>query len=403
MASITRLSAFRARLDALLQKVATSDLSDADRDLCVRQAMAEYSRDYPRRRTAEFAGAANSYYLLYGRAVDVSEAGRDAGIKVTSSGADQQLGIKFTLTRAMDVHQVALWLSRTGATLDGTMKASLYTDAAGAPSRLIVDSSEVDIDDYDGAPQGRYARVMFPLPRVFELAAGTYHAVLSTSGYTHVNGSAELLVGVDQGDVTNTVSTYNGSAWSAYGTASAGIIEVTASLPGWREGSGGIVSVEYPAADTSLNEEPQLLDGEDYGLFETEQGTWLRLYGYSPASTETVRLVYSTPYRWVEAADAAIDLPDYHFEAVCNLAGAAACEWLATGYGQKREPSISADSVERRTQSDVYLSLANHFRKAYRFLIGEGKRERLPGMAIVDIDLGPSVGNDFLFHRKGGR
>lgn len=397
------MSAFHARLDALLGKVPATDLSDTDRDLCIRQAVSEYGKDHPRRRTAEFAGADKSYYLLYGRVIDVAESGLDAGIDLTSTGADSQLGIKFTLARAMEIHQVNLWLSRTGATVAGTMKVSLYTDSSGLPVRLIADSSPVDIDDYDGAPQGRYGRVQFPLPRKYELPAGTYHAVLSASGYTYASGTNEVNLGVDQSSVTNTVSTYNGSSWSAYGTDSAGIIEVVASLPGWREHGGSIVSVEYPAADPGSNEEPQLLDGEEYGPFETEAGEWLRLYGYSPSATETVRVTYSVGYAWTESSDPSIEIPETHFEAVCNLAGAVACEWLATGYGQKREPSISADSVERRTQSDVYLSLANRLRKAYQFLTGKGDKDSQPGMTVVDMDLGPSVGNDFMFHRRANR
>ncbi len=399
-----KLSAFNSRLDSLLQGIETSDLSEADRNLAIRHAVSGYSRDLPERRAVEFPGDGKSYYLLYGRVVDVDETGRDAGIDLTSSGADSQLGIKFTLARRMEIHGINLWLRRTGSTVAGTLLVDVKTDnGSDLPDQLVVSSEALDLDGVDGAPLGRYDRVRFTFGTIYELPAGDYHAVLRSSGYTYANGSAEVILGVDQSSVTATVSTYNGSAWSAYGTDSAGILEVVASVPGWREGVSSVDGVEYPAASISSNEDPQELEKEEFTVYETEAGEWLRLIGYAPASTETVRLAISKSYVWVEASDALIDLPMGHFEAVCNLAASVSCEWLATRYGQKRASSIAADSVERRTQADVYLSLANRFRKSYEMLAGIGQEQKQPGQALADIDYAYEVGADFLFHRKSKR
>jgi hypothetical protein len=374
---MTRLSEFNARLDILLQGINTGQLSDVDRDTAIRQAMWEYSVDLPKSETLEIAGNATSYYLLFGKVVDVDEAGRDAEIDLASSGAGLKLGIKFTLDYPMEITQINLWLARVGASVAGTVTASLYTDAAGLPSTLIVASNTIDIDGVEGAPQGRYAGVEFPLGATYELPAGTYHAVLASSGYTYASGTNEVNLGVDQSTVTNDVNTYDGSTWTAYATASQGILEVIGNVRGWSsENAGGSLgSVEYPAADVSANETPQLLGSEAHGLFHTVRGAWLRLIGYAPGSSESLRISYSHPYRWVEGSDPTIDTPANHTDAITNLAASYACIWLAARYGQNRDSSISADSVERRTQLDQYRSLSGDFRKRYLYLSGQGGDE----------------------------
>lgn len=405
MSSWTRLSTFNRRLDSLLQGIRVEDLLAADRDLAIRQAAQEYSQALPKRETLEFAGDAGSYYLLYGKAEDVDEAGRDASIDLTSSGADSKLGILFTLDYRMEIHQVNLWLSRIGATVAGTMQVALYTTSASLPVNLIATSEAVDIDGIEGAPRGIFNRVKFPFAadQVIELPAGTYAAVLESSGYTYASGTNEVNLGVDQSSVTNSVTTYDGATWTAYGTDSAGILEVVAGVPGWRQGTGSLVSVEYPAAAIASDETPGMLEAEEFHLFEAADGTWLYLSSAAPSATETVRLTYARPYTWLEASDALIDTPEMHFDAISFLAASYACSMLAVRYGQKRESTISADSVERRTQADVYRSLATDFRKRYQALAGIGQEDGRPGAVLMDIDYAYEVGSDFLFHGKSKR
>ena len=406
-ASLTRLSTFNARIDSLLQGISESEISSADRDLATRQAVAEYNNDLPRERKIKFPGNGSSFYLMYGNVVDVDEAGLDAGIVLKSSGADSKLAILFTLDKEMEIYQVNLWLERLGATVAGTLSVSLYALNDSLPAYLIANSGNVEIDDEaEGAPLGRYDRVKFFFAHPYKLPAGNYAAVLSSASYTYSAGVTEVSMGVDQSSITNTVYTYDGaSVWSAYVPDSAGIIEVVGGVPGWSAESGTIVCVEYPAADISANEEPQLLDSEDYDLFKTETGEYLRFLTMSPSSSENVRLTYNHPYAWGEAADPLVEIPPVHFEAICNLSAGIACEWLATKYGQSIASSILADSVDRRTKPDIYLSLANRFRKSYRQLAGLPEKESgaTAGMAVVDVDFGPAVGRDFLFHGASTR
>ncbi|MBN1535196.1 MAG: hypothetical protein JW908_00585 [Anaerolineales bacterium] len=405
MASLNRLSVFNARVDSLLQGIGEDEISSADRDLAIRHAVSEYNRSLPKKEALKFLGDGGSYYLVYGKAVDVDEAALDAGIDLASTGADSKLGIKFTLDYSMEIYQVNLWLQRTGASVDGTLAVVLYTISDDLPDQVIATSSTVDIDGVEGAPLGRYDKVVFPFSTKYKLPAGDYAAVLLSSAYTFEDGVTEVILGVDQTDVNNTVFTYDGSDWSEYGTDSAGIIEVIAGIPGWSLESGAIQSVEYPAANIVADETPQLLENEEYELFKTETGDYLHLITVSPPSTEYIRLVYTRPYEWVEATDPLVDLPQTHFEAVCNLSAGIACEWLAAKYGQSVVSSIAADSVDRRTKSDQYLTLSNRFRKTYRALAGlpEKASGPGPGMAIVDIDYGAGFRSDYLFHGRSTR
>ena len=406
MNNLIRMSAFNSRLDVLLQGIDIADFSIPDRYVAIRQAVREFSKDYPNKEVLEFAGSDNSYYLLFGLAEDVDEANRDAGIDLTSSGAGVKLGIRFTLDYRMEIHQVAFWLSRTGATLEGMLSAALYTVSANLPDRLIATSIEIDIDEVEGAPQGRFTRVRFPFAagNVFELDAGTYYAVLQSNGYTYANGTAEVILGVDQSSpVANTVATHNGTIWSAYGTPSAGILEVMASVPGWRKRGCAIESVEYPAAEIASDEEPQMLEDEDYRLFQTQAGIWLYLPSHSPSSTEKVRLTYSRPYMWVESDDPLLDLDEVYFEALSYLAAAVACQVLAVRYGQNTGSVMAADVVDRKTQADQYQGFANKFRAQYKALVSQDDKASLPGQTITDVDYAYEVGSDFLFHRRSRR
>jgi hypothetical protein len=333
--------------------------------------------------------------------VDVDEEDLDAGITLKSTGAGSKLAVLFNLPRRMTVKQVNLWLSRTGATVAGTLTASLYTTAAGLPSMLIGTSISVDIDGVGGAPQGRYARVQFPLSEDIELPAGTYAIVLTATTYVYGAGTSEVLLGVKLSGAVGNVCTYDGVTWTAYGVISDGIIEVVGCFPGWDKSSSSIASVEYPAASMSAGETPLYLDKSDYTIFYSEAGWWLYFPRHQPSITEKVRVTFGTAYSWIEdAADPLVSTPAGHFEAICCLAASISCDWLASRYGQNRDSSINADSVERRTQADQYLSLSKQFRKSYLSLSGQGSEAQNPGGTVVEMNTIAGDSRSFLFHRR---
>lgn len=401
----TALSTFNLRLDSLLQGIPVADISDADRDNCVREAVAEYGMDLPRRQVVEFAGDGSRYYSLFGKVVNVDEGDRSTGIDLTSTGADSRLAVTFDLDRESEIHELGFYMRRTGAVVSGTLQATLWTDDASAshlPETSILTLDVIDPDGDEGAPVGRYAKVRFRT-EPFQLPAGKYHAAITAPGYTYANGTNELILGVDQSApaAANPVRTWSGTAWSVYSPASDGVLEVLAGIPGWRSEIGQLLDVEYPAADVDAGESPQMLEPDDYQVFLSAAGAWLRFAGLEPATSEVVRLVFGRPYTWRELTDPSTETPPEHFEAICNLAAARSCERLAVRYAQKSMPTISADTADRRTQSDHYKTLSDRYFKVYRRLTGLDKSDQpTPGAAVLDMDLGPLQTTDFLFHGR---
>ena len=118
---------FIDKLDAIMRSHDTRQITAADKVLALDSALSRYSQDKPRIRTVDFAGDSSAYYILYGQIVNVADTTRDAAIDITSSGADQQLAVKFTLPRRMQIHAVRVLLRRTGSPA-GTIACQIRGD-----------------------------------------------------------------------------------------------------------------------------------------------------------------------------------------------------------------------------------------------------------------------------------
>jgi hypothetical protein len=411
MTSRTPISTFNARVDVLLLGIPETDLTSANRDIAARHAVQGYNRDLPRRETYEFAGDAGNYYLLWGKTIAIVQSDRDAGIDFqgTSLGSstDEKLSVAFTTDYEFDLHQVNLLLSRIGATVGGTIQAALYTASGILPSVLIATSVTVEIDEEEGAPPGYYRWVEFPFADpVRKLPAGDYCVVLEEgTGYTYASGTNEVNLGVDQSSVINTVGTYNGTVWAAYGTDSAGMLEVLVSIPDWQRGLARITDIEYPAAAIASNERPVLLEDDEFDIYTAQGGDYLHFPNLAPAAADNIRLRFTRPYMWVESStDPDIDTPVIHFEAICNLAASVACLWLAVRYGQNTDSSIGADVVQHQQQHTNYATLAKKFQGTYMQLTGLRAKEGQPAAVMVDLDITPAhTAGDFMFHGKRTR
>jgi len=413
MAAEIKLSTFASRVDTLLQGVPTADLSAADRQTAVRQAIAQYNIDLPKRLVAKIAGDGGRFYPLYAAAIDRDLDDQDAEIAFKDSGADQALSLKFTIGEELDLHALEIALRRIGSTVEGTLELAIYTaDGNGLPDVQVLSGvgansmPSVDIDDVGGAPAGIVGYVRFDLdPPLRSLRPGTYCVVLTPNGYTYNAGSAEVRLGVTQaGAASNEIGTYDGSAWSAYGTDSLACLRVWVSLPGWQPDGSHLLQVEYPAAALGNDEEPNILEDDTYSLFEADSGDWLCFESYAPPSSEHIRLWYTAPYQWTESSDPTIAIPSRHFEAVCNLAASFCCTWLATRYGQNTDSTFVADVVDQRTQDEDYRANARDFYKAYLRLTGLDRADKAPGLVIGDVDQLPGfMDADFIFHGRTTR
>ena len=408
MGARTTLAVFNRRVDSLLQGIAESVLSGTDRDFAIREAIQEYNQDAPRRTVVEFPGDAGAYYLLHGKVVNIAESNRDAGLDLQHAGTttDEKLAIQFTLDRTYTVRSFAFYLRRTGSAVEGDLIGEIYTDGSDLPVSLIATAERVKITTDEGAPEGRDAKVEFTLSDLVTLPAGTYHAVLRSEDYAYANGTNEVILGVQQsGTPTNTVSAFDGTIWAAYGTDSAGILEVTASTPGWRSIMGVPIAVEYPAADLSADEAPNELEDDQWEVSISEEGAWLYFPQHRPSANETIRVTIADPYEWVEGSIPSIDTPPQHFEAVSYLAASLCCVRLASKFGQKRSSTLSADVADRSRQGTFYRAQAKTFKSFYEKALGVGDAAPSvrPGVAVLDMDLEPPQSGGFLFHQKRTR
>ena len=342
------------------------------------------------------------YYILHGQIVNVADTTRDASVDMASSGADQQFAIKFTLSRRMQVHAVRVLLRRTGSPA-GTIACQIRGDSTSLPGSSALQTSN-SLTSLTALPLGfESGKVEFQFADPRPLAAGTYYAALVPSSYSYTDGTTEIVLGVDQSSVTNTLYTYNGTIWAAYGTASAGVIEVVASLPDWSYRDSNIKAADIPAPTISEDEVPQLLEDEDFEIVLVDDTEYLYLPNHRPASTDTIRLYY--PGRYVfDGTPTATDIPFGHFEAVCALGAHYVCVWLAAKYAQNIDSGLSADIADRRNQSDVYASRATNFLNEYEALLGIGEEATVaPAMKFGDIDRGTYSPRDFIFHDKRKR
>ena len=125
-------SDFTDKLDAILRGIDARQVTAADKVLALDSALSRYSQDKPRIRTVDFAGDDSAYYILYGQVVNVADTTRDTSVDVTSSGAGQQLAIKFTLARRMQIHAIRVMLKRTGSPA-GTLACQIRGDSSSLP------------------------------------------------------------------------------------------------------------------------------------------------------------------------------------------------------------------------------------------------------------------------------
>lgn len=242
------------------------------------------------------------------------------------------------------------------------------------------------------------------------LDAGTYYAALVPTGYTLVDGTTEIVLGVDQSSVTNTLFTFDDTTWTAFGTDSAVIIEVLASLPGWHFRWSHFKGADIPAPTISADEVPTPLEDEDMELQNVDETEYLYLPNSAPTSAETIRLSYAAKYSFT-GTPSVTDVPPAHFEAVGQLGAHYICTALAASYGQNIDSGHAFDITDRRNQSPTYADRAKGFLNAYAALLGielaeegGGDTTTAPAFTLGDLDRGTySERGDFLFHDRRKR
>ncbi len=161
-----------------------------------------------------------------------------------------------------------------------------------------------------------------------------------------------------------------------------------ASLTGWQEGFSRVVEIEYPQGERS----PVYLESGEWLLYASPSGRFLRL-AWAPVAGKTARVRFTAAH----TADAST-VPEADFYAVGALAAALAARRLAANYAQTGDSSLAADTVNYRTKSQEYMTLARHLEKEYENLLGTDPGRSAPASSRTAAWQGRTAGGERLTH-----
>ncbi|MBN1104754.1 MAG: hypothetical protein JXL84_15150, partial [Deltaproteobacteria bacterium] len=131
-------------------------------------------------------------------------------------------------------------------------------------------------------------------------------------------------------------------------------------LEHWSVDFSTVRQVEYPVDDD--NETPDILQREEWAIYEKPDGVYLRFLDETPSSDESMRITYTAIHT---CTDSDCTVSGFDEDAVQALAAGCFCEILATAYAQDQDSTINADSVDHKSKADAYQRRASALKKAY--------------------------------------
>jgi len=161
-------------------------------------------------------------------------------------------------------------------------------------------------------------------------------------------------------------------------------------------------SVEYPAGQSGERLQ-EFLDASDFDVILTATDTYkFRLLNDTPATTETVRFVFTAPHSLTTTSTT---IPNkLQEDSVIILSAGLACQALASFYATNSDSTIVSDVVDHKSQSDKYAYLADRYIKMSGL---ESALHTARGEEVVystkDLDTQYSWGRAYLFHGKRAR
>lgn len=170
-------------------------------------------------------------------------------------------------------------------------------------------------------------------------------------------------------------------------------------LASWINDFSGIQSVEYPVDDDDAN--PNLLDEDEWVIYEKPAGKYVRFLSATPETTETFRVTYTTIHT---CTDTACTVAAADIEAVQLLAASYFCTFLAVYYAQSQDSTISADSVNHKSKSAEYAARAKTYAAMYKNLMGlKDSDVTPPASAVISLSQNYPGGQDRLTHPRTAR
>jgi hypothetical protein len=211
-----------------------------------------------------------------------------------------------------------------------------------------------------------------------------------------LTGGAVKLVGTVADNVTTTLTDTLADAGLG---ADAPVTNTAADADAWVPGGSQLSAIWWPYLATNQGDEP--LDDNTWRVNPGPGGsTDLELLTESAAVNDVIRLAYTAPHRLhdTDETKSSVNLGDW--EALVILTSSLVLQVAANKLAQNTgNTSLPSDVVDRRTQSDVYRSLAKDLRIMYSSLVGHGPSDQLgPASGIKDLDVLPSHQRGFLWH-----
>ncbi|MBN8715216.1 MAG: hypothetical protein J0H50_14850 [Xanthomonadales bacterium] len=160
---------------------------------------------------------------------------------------------------------------------------------------------------------------------------------------------------------------------------------------GWVDDSSTLVAVEFPIDQVPASELPLA----DVRIYNAPSGRKIEL-PIPTADGDVLRLTY-TAAQLLDATDDTVPL--HHRNAVASLAASLLCTQLAIYYATEGEPSIAADTVDRKNKSDRFRLLAKDLAAAYSRVVGSPPSDRNKGASVtVPMERNNALGGKRLFH-----
>ena len=162
------------------------------------------------------------------------------------------------------------------------------------------------------------------------------------------------------------------------------------------QGLSTVRSIEYPQGKRP----PEYLEKHDDFLLYRKPTGLFHQFLTVPASAKVARVTYTALH--VVSATAGT-VPDHRFDAVCTLAAAVSCQWLANRFSQQGDSTIGADSVDHKSKAAEYASRARELERTYMKALGITDLGGPPAASATrDWDQGYPFGIDRLTHPRKG-
>ena len=147
-------------------------------------------------------------------------------------------------------------------------------------------------------------------------------------------------------------------------------------LDAWTDGFSVMRQVEYPVDDT--DDDAEILDDDDWAIYETPDGTFLRFLEDTPEADEDFRVTYTGIHDF--SGDlSACTVKAFDEEAVQALAASHFLRMLSVYYAQNQDSTISADSVGHASMSAEYAARAKMLAQVYYDHLGIKVDGPVPG------------------------